>query len=139
MRAAARYIHSTLKNTSMGMTNQIGPVEKMALAIIQLKAYTLRWSVHLRYLYKLIILVRMHAYSRPKQILNVQTWITDAWFNLIYWQSLSVTIISYMEKLRVSVVAEDGFIDSQKLKSCVEHAFEVMLNAKVETKFLNSH
>lgn len=53
--------------------------------------------------------------------------------------SLSVTIISYMEKLRVSVVAEDGFIDSQKLKSCVEHVLEVMLNGTVETKFLNSH
>lgn len=50
-----------------------------------------------------------------------------------------MTIISYMEKLRVSVVAEDGFIDSQKLKSCVEHVLEVMLNGTVETKFLNSH
>lgn len=63
--------------------------KKWLQLIIQLKAYTLRWSVHLRYLYKLIILVRMHAYSRPKQILNVQTWKTDAWFNLICWQSFS--------------------------------------------------
>lgn len=32
VQAAARYIHSTLKNTSMMMSNLIGPVEQMALA-----------------------------------------------------------------------------------------------------------
>ncbi|KAH9792430.1 diacylglycerol O-acyltransferase [Citrus sinensis] len=91
----ARYIHSTLKNTSMGMTNLIGPVEKMALANHPVKG-----------LYFAVV-------GAP--------------------QSLSVTIISYMEKLRVSVVAEDGFIDSQKLKSCVEHAFEVTIHIMDKT------
>lgn len=30
--AVAKYIHGTLKNSSMGITNLIGPVEKMSLA-----------------------------------------------------------------------------------------------------------
>ena len=30
--AAARYIHGTLKNVSMGITNLMGPVEPMTLA-----------------------------------------------------------------------------------------------------------
>lgn len=30
--AAARYIHATLKNSTVGITNLIGPTEKMALA-----------------------------------------------------------------------------------------------------------
>ncbi|CAI0449265.1 unnamed protein product [Linum tenue] len=34
-----------------------------------------------------------------------------------------VTIVSYMGQLRVSVVAEKGFIDHDKLKSCIQMAF----------------
>lgn len=30
--ATARYIHATLNNTSMAISNLIGPIEKMALA-----------------------------------------------------------------------------------------------------------
>lgn len=40
-----------------------------------------------------------------------------------------MTIVSYMGKLRIAVVGEDGFIDSHKLKSSIENAFEMMLNA----------
>ncbi|KAK3184112.1 hypothetical protein Dsin_031398 [Dipteronia sinensis] len=44
-------------------------------------------------------------------------------------QSLSITVISYMGKLRVVVVAEKGFIDAQKLKSCIENAFQMISEA----------
>ena len=58
-------------------------------------------------------------------------------------QSLVVTIVSYMGNLRVSLGAEEGFIDSPKLKSCIENAFEMMLNAASATpsnaNFLNGH
>ncbi|KAH9792421.1 diacylglycerol O-acyltransferase [Citrus sinensis] len=88
--AAARYIRSTLKNSSMTITNVIGPVEKMALNNHPCKG-----------LYFVVT-------GAP--------------------QSLSVTIVSYMGKLRIAVVGEDGFIDSHKLKSSIENAFEMMLN-----------
>ncbi|KAL5793757.1 hypothetical protein ACOSP7_002351 [Xanthoceras sorbifolium] len=44
-------------------------------------------------------------------------------------QSLSVTVISYMRKLRVVVVAEKGFIDAHKLKSCIENAHQMISEA----------
>ncbi|TXG55134.1 hypothetical protein EZV62_020390 [Acer yangbiense] len=44
-------------------------------------------------------------------------------------QSLSITAISYVRKLRVVVVAEKGFIDAQKLKSCIENAFQMISEA----------
>ncbi|KAK9222113.1 hypothetical protein WN944_010545 [Citrus x changshan-huyou] len=58
-------------------------------------------------------------------------------------ESLVVTIVSYMGNLRVSLGAEEGFIDSPKLKSCIENAFEMILNAASATpsnaNFLNGH
>ncbi|KAJ4729789.1 O-acyltransferase WSD1-like [Melia azedarach] len=89
--AASGYVYSTLKNSSMAITNMVGPVEKMALANHPIKG-----------LYFIVA-------GAP--------------------QSLSLTIVSYMGKLRVTVVAEDGFIDSQKLKSCIENAFQMMLHS----------
>lgn len=89
--AAARYIHGTLKKTSMAITNVVGPVEQMALA------------------------------NHP--VVGIYCVVAGA------PQSLSVTVISYMRKLRVAVVAEKGFIDAQKLKSCIENAFEMIFDA----------
>lgn len=50
-------------------------------------------------------------------------------------------IVSYMGKIRFSVVAEDVFIDSHKLKSCIQKAIEMILNAtrRASTNFLNGH
>ncbi|KAK1568167.1 hypothetical protein Q3G72_021348 [Acer saccharum] len=89
--AAAKYVHGTLKNSSMGITNMIGPMEQVALANHPVKG-----------LYFLV----------PGTPL-----------------SLVVTVVSYMEKLRVAIGVEDGFIDSQKLKSCMENAYDMMLKA----------
>ncbi|KAA8526366.1 hypothetical protein F0562_008431 [Nyssa sinensis] len=93
--ATARYIHSTLSNSSMTITNLIGPVERMALA------------------------------NHP---------IAGLYFNVAGSpQSVSVTMVSYVGKLRVSVGVEKGFIDPQKFTSCIENAFEIMLKAAVQS------
>ncbi|KAA8526362.1 hypothetical protein F0562_008435 [Nyssa sinensis] len=93
--ATARYIHSTLSNSSMAITNLIGPVERMALA------------------------------NHP---------IAGLYFNVAGSpQSVSVTMVSYVGKLRVSVGVEKGFIDPQKFTSCIENAFEIMLKAAVQS------
>uniref|UniRef100_A0A6N2KH54 Uncharacterized protein n=1 Tax=Salix viminalis TaxID=40686 RepID=A0A6N2KH54_SALVM len=44
-------------------------------------------------------------------------------------QSLTVTIVSHVDKLRVTLGAEKGFIDGQKLKSCIEEAFQMILQS----------
>ncbi|KAL2245838.1 UNVERIFIED_CONTAM: O-acyltransferase WSD1 [Sesamum indicum] len=87
----ARYIHGTLKNTSMAISNLIGPVEQMALANQPIKG-----------LYFVVA-------GAP--------------------QSLSVTLISYVRKLRIAMTMEKGFIDPNTFKSCIEYAFEAISKA----------
>ncbi|KAH9791464.1 hypothetical protein WN944_010146 [Citrus x changshan-huyou] len=102
---AAKFIHGSLNNSSLAITNMMGPVEKMALANHPIKG-----------LYFMVA-------GSP--------------------QSLVVTIVTYMGNLRVSLGAEEGFIDSPKLKSCIENAFEMILDAASATpsssNFLNGH
>ncbi|XP_057792473.1 wax ester synthase/diacylglycerol acyltransferase 4-like [Salvia miltiorrhiza] len=92
--ATARHIHATLKNTSLAMSNLVGPIEPMALDNQPCKG-----------LY--------FAVAGPPQ-------------------SLSVTMISYVGKLRIAVTSEKGFIDQNKMKSCIEYAFEVIYKAAIE-------
>ncbi|XP_047946192.1 wax ester synthase/diacylglycerol acyltransferase 4-like [Salvia hispanica] len=92
--ATARHIHGTLKNTSMAISNLVGPVEQMALANNLCKG-----------LYFVV--------AGPPQ-------------------SLSVTMISYVGKLRIALTVEKGFIDQNKLKSCIEYAFEIIYKAALE-------
>ncbi|KAK0590262.1 hypothetical protein LWI29_024649 [Acer saccharum] len=87
--AAAKYVHGTLKNSSMAITNMIGPMEQVAVANHPVKG-----------LYFMVT-------GNP--------------------QSLTVTVISYMGKLRIAIGVEDGFIDPQKLKSSMENADDMML------------
>ncbi|KAL9458119.1 hypothetical protein AB3S75_007053 [Citrus x aurantiifolia] len=102
---AAKFIHGALNNSSLAITNMMGPVEKMALANHPIKG-----------LYFMVA-------GSP--------------------QSLVVTIVTYMGNLRVSLGAEEGFIDSPKLKSCIENAFEMILDAASatpsSTNFVNGH
>ncbi|XP_009782424.1 wax ester synthase/diacylglycerol acyltransferase 4 isoform X1 [Nicotiana tabacum] len=93
--ATARFIHGTLKNTSMALTNLIGPVEEMALANHPVKG-----------LYFIVT-------GAP--------------------QSCSVTIVSYVDKLRIAMVVEKGFIDPNKLKSCIDYAFDTIFKAAVKS------
>ncbi|XP_051125513.1 wax ester synthase/diacylglycerol acyltransferase 4-like [Andrographis paniculata] len=89
--ATAKYIHGTLKNTSMAISNLIGPVEQMALANQPVKG-----------LYFIV--------AGPPQ-------------------SLSVTMISYVGKLRIALNMEKGFMDPNKFKSCIEYAFDAISKA----------
>ncbi|KAJ0053133.1 hypothetical protein Pint_02277 [Pistacia integerrima] len=87
--AVAKYIHGTLKNSSMGITNLIGPKEKMSLA------------------------------NHP---------VIGLYFTVVGApQSICIAIVSNMGVLRVAVGVEKGFIDAKKLKSCIEKAFQMML------------
>lgn len=93
--ATARFIHGTLRNTSMALTNMIGPVEEMALANHPVKG-----------LYFVVT-------GAP--------------------QSCSVTIVSYVDKLRIAIVVEKDFIDPNKLKSCIEYAYESIFKAAINS------
>ncbi|KAL9342886.1 hypothetical protein Peur_063317 [Populus x canadensis] len=92
--ATAKYIKQTLFNSSMTISNIIGPVDKMALANHPIKG-----------LYFMVVGVP---------------------------QSLTITMVSYAGKLRVAVGTEKGFMDSQKFKSCMETAFEMVSKSSCE-------
>ncbi|KAF8391334.1 hypothetical protein HHK36_023638 [Tetracentron sinense] len=93
LETTAQYMHTTLKNSSMGITNMIGPTEQMSLADHPVGG-----------LYFMVI-------GSP--------------------QSLTITIMTYMGKLRVALGAQKDFIDHQKFKSCLETAFEKIFKASV--------
>ncbi|KAL0354231.1 UNVERIFIED_CONTAM: hypothetical protein Sangu_1004400 [Sesamum angustifolium] len=90
----AKYIHSTLKNTSMTVSNVIGPVEQMALSNQPVKG-----------LYFMVVGVP---------------------------QSLTITMLSYMGKLRLGVGTENGLIEAPKFKSCIQNAFDMIFKAAVD-------
>ncbi|MBA0872972.1 hypothetical protein Goshw_024517 [Gossypium schwendimanii] len=48
-------------------------------------------------------------------------------------QSLTITMVSYMGKLRIAVGTEKGYIDPPRFKSSIENAFEMILKAAHET------
>ncbi|CAA6665706.1 unnamed protein product [Spirodela intermedia] len=82
---AAEYVHTTLRNTSMTISNMIGPLDQIEIA-----------GHNVRSCYFMVVGVP---------------------------QSLTITMISYMGKLRVTFGTEKGFIDEQRLMLCVEKAF----------------
>ncbi|PRQ32845.1 putative transferase [Rosa chinensis] len=86
--AVSKYIYRTLKNTSIVITNMIGPLEQMSLA------------------------------NHP--IEGIYFTVTGA------PQCLSVTVMSYMGKLRIALVAEKDFIDTNVLQACMKDAFRVI-------------
>ncbi|XP_057792475.1 wax ester synthase/diacylglycerol acyltransferase 4-like [Salvia miltiorrhiza] len=92
--ATAQHIRATLKNTSMGISNMVGPIEPMAFGHQPCKG-----------LYFVV--------AGPPQ-------------------SLCITMISYVGKLRIALTSEKGFIDQNKLKPCIEYAFEVIYKAALE-------
>ncbi|KAI3780640.1 hypothetical protein L2E82_10625 [Cichorium intybus] len=94
--ATAEYIHSTLKNSSMTVSNMIGPLEKMTLSNQPVKG-----------LYFMVV--------------NVP-------------QSLTVTVMSYMDQLRVAVGTEKGLIDPVKFQTCTEKAYSMIFSAATKSK-----
>ncbi|KAH7861871.1 hypothetical protein Vadar_032012 [Vaccinium darrowii] len=100
LQAAAQYFYNTIKNSSIAMSNLIGPVEQMALANHPIKG-----------LYFTFV-------GTP--------------------QSLGITIISYVDKLRITIRMEKGFMDPQKFNSCIETAFEMIFTATVQNAPLSN-
>ncbi|XP_022021198.1 O-acyltransferase WSD1-like [Helianthus annuus] len=90
---AAKFLHRIQKNASMGLTNMMGPVEKMA------------------------------ASNQPIKGLYVMI------FNVP--QSYKVTVMSYMNQLRVVLGTEKGVIDPQKLKKCILQAYDMINKASL--------
>ncbi|KAL6330468.1 hypothetical protein AAG906_040398 [Vitis piasezkii] len=91
----ARYIHSTLKNSSMTISNMIGPMEQVALA------------------------------NHPCRGMYFMT--------LGSPESMTISILSYMGKVRITVGTEKGFIDPRKFNACIEDAFQRVFEAAVGT------
>ncbi|KAF3333354.1 O-acyltransferase WSD1-like protein [Carex littledalei] len=87
----AKYIHATLKNTSMTISNLTGPMEQMIIAGHPVKSFHF-------------------------MVVGVP-------------QSLTITVVSYMGKLKVVMGAQQGFINSQHLTSCMKISFQRILEA----------
>ncbi|KAM7277307.1 hypothetical protein ACFE04_019173 [Oxalis oulophora] len=86
LKAAAKFVHGTLTNTGLAISNLVGPTEQAAIANHPCKG-----------MYFVIV-------NAP--------------------QSLTIMALSYMDTLRITIAAEKDFIDSQKLKACIEKAFQ---------------
>ncbi|XP_042486402.1 wax ester synthase/diacylglycerol acyltransferase 4-like [Macadamia integrifolia] len=89
----AQYVHRTLKNSSMTISNMIGPMEQMSLA-----------DHPARGMYFMVVGVP---------------------------QSLTITMVSYMGKLKVAVGVEKDFINEKLYISCLEKAFTRIFKAAV--------
>ncbi|XP_031505452.1 wax ester synthase/diacylglycerol acyltransferase 4-like [Nymphaea colorata] len=89
--AAAEHIHSTLRNTSMTISNIIGPLEKISMGGCPVKSFY-------------FMVTRLP-------------------------QSLTISMLSYMGKLRLAVGGEKGFLDSEAMSGCFEEAFAKILDA----------
>ncbi|XP_020246505.1 O-acyltransferase WSD1-like isoform X2 [Asparagus officinalis] len=92
----AKYIHSTLRNTSMTISNLTGPMEQMIIANNPISSF-----------YFMVVGVP---------------------------QSLTITVVSYMGKLRVAMGVEKGFINPNLLVSCMEKSFERIFEAALGMK-----
>ncbi|XP_043689066.1 wax ester synthase/diacylglycerol acyltransferase 4-like [Telopea speciosissima] len=91
----AQYVHSTLTNSSMTISNMIGPMEQMSLA-----------DHPARGLYFMVVGIP---------------------------QSLTITMVSYMGKLKVAVGVEKDFINEKLYISCLEKAFTRIFEAAVSS------
>ncbi|XP_022952086.1 O-acyltransferase WSD1-like [Cucurbita moschata] len=91
---AAKLMYKTFRNTSLVISNMIGPREKMAVC------------------------------GHP---------VKGVYFTVVgVAQSLVITMISYMDDLRITFRSEKEFIDEVKLTSCMNKAFENIYKASME-------
>ncbi|KAL3509343.1 hypothetical protein ACH5RR_028744 [Cinchona calisaya] len=91
--ATAKFIHRTLTNSTMTISNVFGPVDQLALANQPAKGIYFMMA------------------GSP--------------------QNLTITMVSYMRKLRVAIGSEKGMINADKFKSSIEEAFDIIYNAAV--------
>lgn len=54
-------------------------------------------------------------------------------FDHLELQSLTILVLSYMEKLRIAIGTEKGFIDEEKFKVSIENAFDMIFKAALGT------
>ncbi|KAL1363047.1 hypothetical protein HN51_011246 [Arachis hypogaea] len=93
--AVAKNIYNTLENSSVVVSNLMGPIEEMALA------------------------------NHP---------VNGLYFTMTGLpENVNITIMSYVNTLRITMRTMKGFIDEQKFKNCMEKAFEVIFKAAMET------
>ncbi|MED6172970.1 hypothetical protein PIB30_054923 [Stylosanthes scabra] len=93
--AVAKNIYNTLENSSVVVSNLMGPVEKMALA------------------------------NHP---------VNGLYFTMTGLpENVNITIMSYVNTLRITMRTMKGFVDEQKFKSCMEKSFEVISKSAMET------
>uniref|UniRef100_A0A9I9DI45 Diacylglycerol O-acyltransferase n=1 Tax=Cucumis melo TaxID=3656 RepID=A0A9I9DI45_CUCME len=91
---ASKYVYKTIKNSSLSISNLIGPKEKMALT------------------------------GHPAK---------GMYFTVVgIPQSLKISVISYMENLRIAFGGEKEFIDQEKLTSCMKKAFDYIHKASID-------
>ncbi|KAL5054999.1 hypothetical protein RYX36_035681 [Vicia faba] len=91
--AVAKMIYDTVGNTSVIISNMVGPVEKMTLGNHSVNGFYFTMT------------------GGP--------------------QDINITIMSYVEVLRVTMKTLKGFIDEEKLKLCMENAFEFIFTASM--------
>ncbi|KAF6159605.1 hypothetical protein GIB67_034567 [Kingdonia uniflora] len=114
----ARYIRSTLNNTSMTISNMIGPMERIALAEHPCTG-----------IYFMVVGV--------PQVNSVSDVILA--FEFYQCRDYEIGAESYNNngelhgKLRVAVGAERGFIDHKLFNSCLDKAFERIFKAALNT------
>ncbi|XP_047341295.1 wax ester synthase/diacylglycerol acyltransferase 11-like [Impatiens glandulifera] len=85
---AASYLYKTINNSTMSISNLIGPVEQCSLANHPCPG-----------MYFMVV-------GTP--------------------QNLTITMISYMGKMRIAVGTKGNHINSQKYKACMETAFDIV-------------
>lgn len=89
----SKYIYKTLRNTSLAISNLIGPLEQLQIADHPCKSFYFMMA------------------RAP--------------------QSLTITVVSYMGRVKVAIGAERGFIDSELFVSCMEKSYERIYEAAV--------
>lgn len=124
VQATSKLVYSTMKNTSMTMSNMIGPVEKMALANHPVSGlyFTASGVPQVSLLACFSIFITLSV----SHIINFQFF-----HYVLYVQSLTVALISYVGTLRATIATEEGLIDPNKLKIFIQKAYDNIFEAAI--------
>ncbi|CAN1351393.1 Wax ester synthase/diacylglycerol acyltransferase 4 [Linum perenne] len=70
--------------------------------------------------------MQLRSKKRSSIAVHLNAKILDLYWKLKGSENLTVTMVSYMGQMRVTIGAEKGFIDPNKLKSCIQSAFDLL-------------
>lgn len=118
MQAVSRYLYNTLINTSMSMSNVIGPREQFMFAGNPCKGFYFMSGRSPQ--------VKLPTHFTEAHRIRVSLLLMNFICQL---QSLMVAIYSYMGMVRVAIGAERDFINSELLVACINKSFETTLEA----------